>query len=189
MSKIPVKERVIDVEAIPNPNASSYDRTIQEHGDPVREALAEQPAPVQQGWETVPVEPTVAMIDATGAVEADMREMVVANWKEMLAAAPQPAQQQEPVKTQNEFEQWCASSGHDYCFDLNEIGEYQWADAQGAYEAYWARNTSPPALHKPLTDEQIQKIWDVAAGAIPGWSRHIAYARAIEAAHGIKEQP
>ena len=44
-----------------------------------------------------------------------------------------------------------------------------------------------PPQRKPLTDKQIQKIWDVASGAIPGWSRHIAYARAIEAAHGIKE--
>jgi hypothetical protein len=46
--------------------------------------------------------------------------------------------------------------------------------------------TSPPQ-RKPLTDYQIQRIWDVASGALPGWSRHIAYARAIEAAHGIKE--
>jgi hypothetical protein len=45
------------------------------------------------------------------------------------------------------------------------------------------------AQRKPLTGEEIQKIWDGAAGAIPGWSRHIAYARAIEAAHNIKEQP
>jgi len=37
------------------------------------------------------------------------------------------------------------------------------------------------AERKPLTDEEIQKIWDGAAGAIPGWSRHIAYGRAIEA--------
>ena len=43
------------------------------------------------------------------------------------------------------------------------------------------------AERKPLTDEEIQKIWDGAAGAIPGWSRHIAYARAVEAAHNIKE--
>ena len=43
------------------------------------------------------------------------------------------------------------------------------------------------AQRKPLTDEEIQKIWDVASGAIPGWSRHIAYARAIEQAHNIKE--
>ena len=40
--------------------------------------------------------------------------------------------------------------------------------------------TTPPQ-RKPLTEDQIQKIWDVAAGAIPGWSRHIAFARAIEA--------
>ena len=38
---------------------------------------------------------------------------------------------------------------------------------------------------EPLTDEQIQEIWNKASGAIPGWSRHIAYARVIEAAHGI----
>jgi hypothetical protein len=47
--------------------------------------------------------------------------------------------------------------------------------------------TTPPQ-RKPLTEEEMQAIWDVAAGAIPGWSRHIAYARAVEAAHGIKEQ-
>ena len=35
------------------------------------------------------------------------------------------------------------------------------------------------AERKPLTDEEIQKICDGAAGAIPGWSRHIAYARAV----------
>jgi hypothetical protein len=45
-----------------------------------------------------------------------------------------------------------------------------------------------PVHPVPLTDEQIQKIWDVASGAIPGWSRHITYARAIEAAHGITEK-
>ena len=47
---------------------------------------------------------------------------------------------------------------------------------------------NPQPAPVPLTDEQIQKIWDVASGAIPGWSRHITYARAIEAAHGITEK-
>jgi hypothetical protein len=32
-----------------------------------------------------------------------------------------------------------------------------------------------------LTEVEIQDIWDVAAGSIPGWSRHITYALAIEA--------
>lgn len=46
------------------------------------------------------------------------------------------------------------------------------------------------AQRKPLTEGEIQAMWDVAAGAIPGWSRHIAYARAVEARlSGIKEQP
>lgn len=45
-----------------------------------------------------------------------------------------------------------------------------------------------PKSVQPLTDEQIQKIWDVASGAIPGWSRHITYARAIERAHGIGKE-
>ncbi len=58
------------------------------------------------------------------------------------------------------------------------------------WEGWKARSahgiTAAPTV--PLTDEQIQKIWDVASGSIPGWSRHITYARAIEAAHGITEK-
>ena len=46
--------------------------------------------------------------------------------------------------------------------------------------------THPATQQKPLTDEQIQGIWNVASGSIPGWCRHITYARAIEAAHGVK---
>ncbi len=57
-----------------------------------------------------------------------------------------------------------------------------------AFAAFPVYKHSPAARRKPLTDEEIQKIWDGAAGAIPGWSRHIAYARAIEAAHNIKEE-
>jgi len=69
-------------------------------------------------------------------------------------------------------------------------------DAQGYIAEYEAAlkisyeigfENGKKAQRKPLTDEEIQNIWNVAAGAIPGWSRHIAYARAIEAAHNIKE--
>ena len=51
--------------------------------------------------------------------------------------------------------------------------------------------TTPPLpVQEPLSDEQIQKIWDAAAGAIPGWSRHIVYARAvIEALREALAQP
>ena len=59
----------------------------------LREALAEQPAPVQ-GWKLVPVEPTQKMLDAPpNAYPAD----ALVTWKAMLAAAPQPPAQQEPV--------------------------------------------------------------------------------------------
>ena len=38
-----------------------------------------------------------------------------------------------------EFERWCELSGHYYDFTLNTRGNYRWADAQGAYEAYFAK--------------------------------------------------
>ncbi len=41
-----------------------------------------------------------------------------------------------------------------------------------------------PAQPKPLTDEQIG---DIAALFYPRWQGHEGFARAIEAAHGIKE--
>ena len=47
--------------------------------------------------------------------------------------------------------------------------------------------TSPPAQRKPLTDEQIEDIW---ADCPIDWDDQInilTFARAIEAAHGIKE--
>jgi hypothetical protein len=43
---------------------------------------------------------------------------------------------------------------------------------------------APPAQRKPLTDEQIIKCWGQASGTRHGY---VAFARAIEAAHGIKE--
>ena len=65
------------------------------------------------------------------------------------------------------------------------IAEYE-AALLLAYQSGFA-DGKRSAQRKPLTDEEIQKIWDVASGAIPGWSRHITFARAIEAK--LKEQP
>jgi len=44
-----------------------------------------------------------------------------------------------------------------------------------------SKKVAPQRPWQGLTEEEIQAIWDVAAGAIPGWARHIAYARATEA--------
>ena len=46
-------------------------------------------------------------------------------------------------------------------------------------------STTPPQ-RKPLTDEQMKKIW-YAMQNIMGWYSFQEIARAIEAAHGIKE--
>ena len=46
-----------------------------------------------------------------------------------------------------------------------------------------SRTTSPAAQRQPLTDEQIVRCWGEAEGTRHGYA---AFARAIEAAHGIK---
>ena len=46
--------------------------------------------------------------------------------------------------------------------------------------------TSHDAQHKPLSDEEMKKIW-YAMQNIMGWYSFEEVARAIEAAHGIKE--
>ena len=61
------------------------------------DALAAGAQSIPSGYQLVPVEPTPAMVDATGATESDMREMVVADYKAMLAAGAQLATKQEPV--------------------------------------------------------------------------------------------
>ena len=85
------------------------------------------------------------------------------------ALAEQPAQQQEPVAT------WLGTDyeAHRQCFA-------QLCDLEPGTDLY----TSPPAQRKPLTDEQIVAIIEHADGSEYS---DIEFARAIEAAHGIKE--
>ena len=53
------------------------------------------------------------------------------------------------------------------------------------HQAGWnAAMESLPAQRKPLTDEEIIKCWGQVSGTRYGY---VAFARAIEAAHGIKE--
>jgi hypothetical protein len=57
-----------------------------------------------------------------------------------------------------EFESWCETTGHDYCFDVNQTGEYQWADAQGAYEAF-CYGLSQQRTWVGLTNDEFLNIW------------------------------
>ena len=56
--------------------------------------------------------------------------------------------------------------------------------AASVYMAAVDAAPTPPAQRKPLTDEQIIKCWGQVSGTRYGY---VAFARAIEAAHGIKE--
>ena len=49
----------------------------------------------------------------------------------------------------------------------------------GAISAAEQRQTEPAP---ELTEEEIQAIWNVESGSLPGWKRHISFARAIIAA-------
>ena len=87
------------------------------------------------------------------------------------ALAEQPAQQ-EPVAM------------HEDWYDSNSCGH---CGMVGGHTKTCRHYTSPPAQRKPLTDEQIEDIW---ADCPADWDDKInvlTLARAIEAAHGIKE--
>ena len=86
------------------------------------------------------------------------------------ALAEQPAQQQEPVA-------WVQSNGE--LVVRADYGGRLYYSEQNLY-------TSPPAS-KPLTDEEIVKITADPCLYIRGGDYRIDIARAIEAAHGIKE--
>ena len=49
--------------------------------------------------------------------------------------------------------------------------------------------TTPPAAaqRKPLTDEEMWKLWNAEGNDAMNQQEAITFARAIEAAHGIKE--
>lgn len=66
-------------------------------------------------------------------------------------------------------------------------GHNQWSELGEDEKVEWAvvcAKTTPPAVVEPLTDEQIVGVMhSIPINAAP--SHHIAFARAIEAAHGI----
>ena len=86
--------------------------------------------------------------------------------------------EQEPVA-------WGVFEGnlHDMFFSPSEAQEM--ADLKGTHAEVRPLYTTPPQ-RKPLTDEEMKKIW-YAMQNIMGWYSFQEIARAIEAAHGIKE--
>ena len=96
--------------------------------------------------------------------------------KEHKDAYAQP--EQEPVA-------WGVFEGnlHDMFFSPSEAQEM--ADLKGTHAEVRPLYTTPPQ-RKPLTDEEMKKIW-YAMQNIVGWYSFQEIARAIEAAHGIKE--
>lgn len=69
---------------------------------------------------------------------------------------------------------------------MDEFG----TSSDGLQELYQALKlyTSPPA-RKPLTDERLWKIWNSQGDDAMEQQAAINFARAIEAAHGIKDTP
>ena len=53
----------------------------------------------------------------------------------------------------------------------------------GAISAAEQRQTEPAP---ELMDDEIQSIWSVESGSLPGWKRHISFARAVIAADRAK---
>ena len=53
--------------------------------------------------------------------------------------------------------------------------------------ARWGAQPAPAASQKPLTDEQIDAVWASPKLNVPQIVNRRALARAVEAAHGIKE--
>ncbi len=66
--------------------------------------------------------------------------------------------------------------------DLFTSTAWERLDVRGSTKVYLAT----PPQRKPLTDEEMKKIW-YAMQNIMGWYSFQEIARAIEAAHGIKE--
>lgn len=131
--------------------------------------------PAQQGWKLVPVEPTAEMRNAYHAVTDDdvtMKGAAGSRWFAMLNAAPQPAQQQSA-------EHYCVDAVawetfiHDYDRYISGNPNYPWQNIREGLAAV-IESATPAQPSKPLTDEEITKIWETR----PYFND---FARAIEA--------
>ena len=113
---------------------------------------------------------------ATTPLAKDRQEVLraIAAIKEALAQPPvAKPHEQEPVA-------W-------YCMEHGEA-ETIWSKQQPPWEGQWKPLYTFPPQRKPLTDEQIKIIKiSTPCDNTSNFGEAIAFARAIEAAHGIKE--
>jgi len=195
-------------------DAITYREKVKQAITALRKALAEQPAPVQQGWKLVPVEPTMEMIAALGfdgAVDMAIGHAAISKGIEdaytvMLAVAPQPAQQcRTDGRCQYAIDSGAEGMGHcpkGKCVmpaqqqKPDAIVTSLTADPDGVASSGLDRElplmasvylAPQPAQRKPLDDEVIRDCWFSVQG-VTGISPKIhASARAIEVKHNIKE--
>lgn len=161
---------------------AEYDMSNSAFAKDLREALAEQPAQDQQpfcyhdgrnivGKDFAEHSDVFPLYTAPQPAQQDW-EAIAADQAMTIALlkAEQPAQQQEP-------------------FGYFKAEPFGWIDCADTDEGAIALYERPqPAQQEPLTDEQLQEIEAAVWGAAflrPRSARQ--YARAIEAAHGIKE--
>ena len=115
-----------------------------------------------------------ALEDATKHIFLGDKNGVEANIRahkqcESLRQAIAETEKQEPVA-------WWVPKAEQFCLQ-NPSGERPFAKA-------WEPLYTTPQQRKPLTDEQIKRIWESLPFCNGAWE---TFAREIEAVHGIKE--
>lgn len=102
-------------------------------------------------------------------------------WRVAMSVAPQPAQQQKPVAWRAWFD---ADNGARWLFSI-------WPEEERLDVEWQPLYTSTPAQRKPLPVDEILHEYMMCDGLQINteFNSLIRFARAIEAAHNIKEQP
>ena len=136
------------------------------------------PDPIHMGLEEVDWN---EFVPVTGYTADQMREYA-------RAALAQPAASGEPPQIRADFEQRMIGVGASpAALRRLKSGEYLSPSIQSAWEAEKQKYATAQPAPAPLTDEQINQItaeqWGAGLGA--PYAAYRAYARAIEAAHGI----
>lgn len=116
-----------------------------------------------------------------------------AGWRMDVYAAPQPALKLEPI-----FKCWCNKCNEGVFLNgipfaatrmilCPDCGDKRCPKASDHTKQCAGAAPVPAQERKPLTIEEISKAWAQSKGDVI--TRLLPFARAIEAAHGIKEQP